>query len=258
PERTQLLEAWNDTARELPQLPFPALFERQVAATPDASALVLDDVELSYAELDRRANKVAHALMAQGIGPEDIVGLALPRSIDVIVVLLGIHKAGAAYLPLDPDYPAERLAFMLEDARPRLLVSTAEGARALPPGPPVWAWDAPEIQRAIVQAPMHAPGDDERRCALSVEHPAYVIYTSGSTGKPKGVVVTHRGLGNTALALSERFGVGRDGRVLQFASHSFDAAISEIALAFMAGATLVLASAESVQSAQSLNALVAR
>ncbi|WP_345304178.1 amino acid adenylation domain-containing protein, partial [Lysobacter hankyongensis] len=252
-ERTQVLQTWNATDRDLPLRPFPALFERQARATPDAIALAFDDVRLSYAELDRRANQVAHLLHQRGVGPEHIVGLALPRGIEVIVALLGIFKAGAAFLPLDPDYPAERLAYMVEDARPVLTLATADSLRTLPEGITACRWDDPDTQRAIDAAPTDAPA-----IALGVDHPAYVIYTSGSTGKPKGVVVTHRGLGNTATSLGERFGVGTDGRVLQFASHSFDAAISEIALAFMAGATLVLARADDVLSAQALARIVDR
>ncbi|MFC5742112.1 AMP-binding protein, partial [Dyella tabacisoli] len=257
-ERELLLMRWNATARPLPELPFPQLFEQQAHRQPDAEAVVLDGVSLSYAELNRRANRVAHALIGAGVGPEHLVALAMPRSLELIVALLGIHKAGAAYLPLDPEYPAERLAFMLADARPRLLVTTAAIGPTLPPGPVHWSFDDTAVQTAIAQAPEHNPSDAERRAPLCTDHPAYVIYTSGSTGRPKGVVVSHRGLGNVASALAERFGVDAHGRVLQFASHSFDAAISEIALAFMAGAALVLAHAETLLSKDALTELVER
>ncbi|MFC5743028.1 non-ribosomal peptide synthetase, partial [Dyella tabacisoli] len=257
-ERDLLLVRWNATARPLPELPFPQLFEQQAQRQPDAEAVVLDGVSLSYAELNRRANRVAHALIGAGVGPEHLVALAMPRSLELIVALLGIHKAGAAYLPLDPEYPAERLAFMLADARPRLLVATAAIGATLPPGPVPWSFDDTAVQTAIAQAPEHNPSDAERHAPLCTDHPAYVIYTSGSTGRPKGVVVSHRGLGNVASALAERFGVDAHGRVLQFASHSFDAAISEIALAFMAGAALVLAHAETLLSKDALTELVER
>ncbi|MBB4133176.1 non-ribosomal peptide synthetase [Xanthomonas sp. 3075] len=163
-----------------------SVFEQQVAQAPRAIAVVHDDVSISYAELDIRANQLAHYLIAQGIGPEDRVALYLQRGIDLIVAILAVLKAGAAYLPLDPAYPAQRLAFMLDDAQPRLLLAHRALAATLPTdseiatvlldADPVWA-----------QQPTHAP----QRSDVLPQHPAYVIYTSGSTGTPKGVVVAH-------------------------------------------------------------------
>ena len=125
-ERRRILEGWNDTERAVPQATLPELFEQQVERTPDAVAVVFEDQQLSYRELNERANRLAHYLVGRGIGPEDVVGLAVPRSLEMMVSLLGILKAGAAYLPLDPDYPAERLAFMLEDAKPACVITTAD------------------------------------------------------------------------------------------------------------------------------------
>ena len=129
-ERRQLLFEWNATAREVPQATLPALLEAQVERSPEAIALVFEESTLSYAELNAQANRLAHLLIGRGVGPEDLVALALPRSIEMVVALLGILKAGAAYLPLDPDYPAERLAFMLRDAQPACVLTTSRTASA--------------------------------------------------------------------------------------------------------------------------------
>ncbi|WP_212590243.1 non-ribosomal peptide synthetase, partial [Xanthomonas translucens] len=165
----------------------PAVFEQQVARTPQAIALVDGLRELSYAELDTRANRLAHHLIAHGVGPEDRVALFLQRGIDLVVAILAVLKAGAAYLPMDPAYPAERLAFMLDDAQPRLLLADRELAAALPTDARIaTVWMDAEAD-AWAQQPAHAP----QRSDLLPQHPAYVIYTSGSTGTPKGVVVAH-------------------------------------------------------------------
>ncbi|MGW2658695.1 amino acid adenylation domain-containing protein, partial [Streptomyces sp. NPDC001478] len=212
----QLLERGNATAREVASVPVPHAFAAQVAATPDAVALVGDGRELTYRELDAWANRFAHALMARGVGPERVVAVALPRSVESVVAVLGVLKAGAAYLPVDPSYPKARIAYMLEDARPVLVV------------------DDPSVVDAG-EWPTSAP-----RVALDVRHPAYVIYTSGSTGRPKGVVVSHSGVASLVSAQIERFAIEPGSRVLQFASPSFDASVSEICTALLSGAALVL------------------
>ena len=124
-ERRQLLFEWNATARDLPQVTLPALFEAQVERSPDAVAVVFEESTRSYAELNAQANRLAHLLIGRGVGPENLVALALPRSAEMIIALLGILKAGAAYLPLDPDYPVERLAYMLRDAQPACVLTSA-------------------------------------------------------------------------------------------------------------------------------------
>ena len=161
-ERRQILEEWNGTEREIPEATLPELFEAQVGRTPEAVAVVFEDEqELTYEELNERANRLAHLLIGEGIGPEDVVALAAPRSVEMVVALLGILKAGAAYLPLDPDYPAERIAFMLEDAAPALLLSMSEVAERLPEGstPPVL--DQPEVAKALEQRPSTNPEDQD-------------------------------------------------------------------------------------------------
>ena len=240
-ERRQILEDWNATATPVPLATLPELFEQQVATTPDAIALVLEDTALTYAELNVRANRLAHELIARGVGPEQIVAIALPRSFDMVVALLGVLKAGAAYLPLDPDYPADRLAFMFADAGATLLITHGDSATRLPGSSTCRLlldtnWD----NRALEVRQMN-PSNAERVCPLHVQHPAYVIYTSGSTGKPKGVVVTHRGISDLVASQIDRFAVTPQSRVLQFASASFDAATWELCMGLLSGARLVLA-----------------
>ena len=184
-ERRRILEEWNDTTRPLVPATLPDLFVAQAERTPDAIAVVFEGKSLSYGALNRAANQVAHRLRKCGVGPESVVGLCLNRSLEMIVGLLGILKAGAAYLPLDPDYPAERLSFMLSDSRTCLLVTSSALRRQFDGHEvPILCLDAE--QAALTVEPAHAP-----IVALNPQHPAYVIYTSGSTGRPKGVVTTH-------------------------------------------------------------------
>ena len=188
-ERHTLLKEFNATAHPLPEATLPALFEAQVARTPEALALLCGEERLTYGALNARANRLAHWLLAQGVGPERVVGIALERSPEMVVALLANLKAGGAYLPLDPEYPAARLAQMLGEAAP-VLVLTSRSVRArLPQGLELLALDAPETQAALARAPTHNPTDADRPTPLRPQHPAYVIYTSGSTGRPKGVVV---------------------------------------------------------------------
>ncbi|MEU6238986.1 condensation domain-containing protein, partial [Kitasatospora sp. NPDC047058] len=216
-ERHHLLERGNATAREVAAVPVPQAFAAQVAATPDSVALVSGDLELKYRQLNARANRFAHSLIARGVGPEQLVAVALPRSVEAVVAVLGVLKAGAAYLPVDPAYPAARIAFMLDDARPAVVV------------------DDPPMVADVAEWP-----DTDPEVTLDVRQPAYVIYTSGSTGRPKGVVVAHGGVASLVAAQIERFAIEPDSRVLQFASPSFDASVSEIYTALLRGAALVL------------------
>ena len=201
PERSTILEGWNDTARPVAATTLPALFAEQAARTPDAVAVLFEERRLSYAELDAHANQLAHHLRGLGVGPESIVGLLVERSAEMLIGLIGILKAGAAYLPLDPDYPAERLGFMLDDSGAAVLVTQHGLPERLPQ-------DTAAHQRrivrldtdwgAIARQPRHAP-----QLTLDPRNPAYVIYTSGSTGTPKGVVVEHAESANKMLTLDE-------------------------------------------------------
>ncbi|MBM7776164.1 amino acid adenylation domain-containing protein/non-ribosomal peptide synthase protein (TIGR01720 family) [Actinokineospora baliensis] len=209
-ERDLVVRSWNDTAAAVE----PAVFSRLVSGSPEAVAVEQGGHALTYAELDAAANRVANLLVSLGAGPERIVALRLPRSVDLVVAQLAVLKSGAAYLPVDPNYPAERIAFMLDDAQPVITLDRLPDATGFP--------------------------DSEPAVDIAVDSPAYVIYTSGSTGRPKGVVVTHRGLANFATAEVERFDVRAGDRVLAFSSPSFDASVLELCMALPAGATLVV------------------
>ncbi|MED7949604.1 non-ribosomal peptide synthetase [Streptomyces sp. BE303] len=203
-------------------------FAAQAAATPGATAVVSGGRSVTFAELDRRSAELAHRLVARGIGPESVVALAVPRSVDAVTALLGVLRSGAAYLPLDLDHPAERLADMIADAAPACLVTTAGTVHRLPAaGPRPLLLDGPD-DTATATATAPGPGPDAALPAVDPEHPAYVIYTSGSTGRPKGVVLTHRGLANlyanhrAALLDPAARAAGRPLRALHTASFSFD------------------------------------
>ncbi|MEW2567383.1 amino acid adenylation domain-containing protein [Streptomyces sp. NPDC047070] len=240
-ERHRVLEEWNDTEHDVPLRTWPEMFADQVRQRPDEIALVFEDTRLTYAELDERANRLAHALVARGAGPERVVALAVPRSAELIVAEVAVLKSGAAYLPVDTDYPADRISYMLADARPACLLTTAEVAPDIPPceGMDVLVLDAPDTVRELTE---HQPGDPAR--SLSVGNAAYVIYTSGSTGRPKGVVLSHAGVAKLVATQSERFGIGPHSRVLQFASPSFDVAFWDLCLGLLSGGRLVVVPAE--------------
>ncbi|MFI7412520.1 amino acid adenylation domain-containing protein [Streptomyces sp. NPDC049627] len=240
-EREDLLEDWQGPRRELADATAAQLFEAQAASVPDKTAAVFEGARLTYAELNARANRLARHLVAQGVGPEQVVALAVPRSLEMVVGMLAVFKAGAAYLPVDPDYPADRIRYMLEDARPAQVLTTTEAAHVLQgPVTPV-VLDDPETAARVANLPANDLTDGERRAPLLAAHPAYVIYTSGSTGRPKGVVVCHTGIPGLLANQIERCAVGPDNRVLQFATASFDAAFWDVAMALFTGGTLILA-----------------
>ncbi|WP_280264916.1 non-ribosomal peptide synthetase [Nocardia wallacei] len=218
----------------LPAATLPELFAA-AAAAPDRTALRCAGAELSYRELDERSNHLARTLIGRGVGPGDIVALALARSVESVVAVLAVTKAGAAYLPVDVRYPAERIRHMLADSGAGIGVTATDPAR-LPDGVE-WL----PISEGADGRPVT---DADRRRPLSADDVAYVIYTSGSTGVPKGVAVTHRGLANFAAAQRDRFGVESESRTLHFASPSFDASVLEMLLAWCAGATMVIAPAD--------------
>ncbi|MBB6569692.1 non-ribosomal peptide synthetase [Kribbella sandramycini] len=221
------------------------MFESTVTRFPDATALVFGDRATGYAELNARANQLARRFVALGIGPDTLVAVAVPRSDELITVLLAVLKAGGAYLPLDPTYPADRLAYMIADAEPVLFVRSSEvGLRA--DGTPEYVVDQPELQAERAREATEDLTDADRLAPLDAAHLMYVIYTSGSTGTPKGVAVPHAGVADMIATHAERIGPGPGDRVLQWASISFDAAFWDITLALLSGATLVMASADDV------------
>ncbi|GAA0235496.1 amino acid adenylation domain-containing protein [Cryptosporangium japonicum] len=234
-EYEQAIHGWNATGHTVAPGTVPALFAERVRAAPDAIALVVEETTLTYADLDERANQLAHLLRASGVGPETFVGLALPRSAALIVAELAVLKAGGAYLPLDLDYPADRIAFMLGDAAPVVVVTTRELAAALPGNTAVLVLDDPATAADLAAQPTRAPDVD-----LAVTNAAYVIYTSGSTGRPKGVVLSHSGVAKLLATGVEHFGIGPHSRVLQFASPSFDVAFFDLCLALLSGGRMIL------------------
>ncbi|MYT16154.1 MULTISPECIES: non-ribosomal peptide synthase/polyketide synthase [unclassified Streptomyces] len=240
-ERERVLVEWNDTALDVPRLTWPELFQVQVARTPHGTAVDSQGTPVTYEELNARANRLAHHLLAAGVGPEQFVAVALPRTDELIVALVGLLKAGAAYLPIDPNYPADRIAYMLGQARPALIITTEDAARALPDsGTPRLLLDEPAVRTAIRRRPGHDPTDRDRNAPLRLPGAAYAIYTSGSTGRPKGVVVPHTGLASLAAAHAEKLGLDDESRVLQLVSPNFDAAIGDFAMTLLTGATMVL------------------
>ncbi|WP_230414105.1 non-ribosomal peptide synthetase [Collimonas silvisoli] len=256
-ERKQLLADWNDTNTAVPDSNLPALIEAQAARNGQAIALRFEGQELSYAELNRRANQLAHLLRARGAGPERMVAIAVPRSLELVVALLAILKTGAAYLPLDPDYPQERIAFMLGDAQPVCLITTTAQAQTLPDNVPKLLLDLPQTVTALDGYAGTNLDDSLRIAPLSSLHPAYVIYTSGSTGTPKGVVVSHRAIVNRLRWMQARYGLQSDDRVLQKTPSSFDVSVWEFFWPLIDGATLVLAKPGGHKDAAYLAALIA-
>ena len=230
--------------------PLPVLFERHARRCPDSLAVWDGDLQVSYADLNARANRLARLLVARGVGPESVVGVALPRSLDWVVALLAVMKAGGAYLPLDPDYPQERLSYVVGDAAPAVVVTCGEvqtrlGSRGSQLGNLPWlAVDADDVAARLAGLSAMDLTDAERIAPLRSQNPAWVIYTSGSTGRPKGVVVPHAGVASLVAVFNEQVPSGPGDRVLQFASPSFDVTFAEMSLSLLSGAAWVVAPAE--------------
>ncbi len=246
-ELDQVLRQWNATKAELSAKQcIHELFQDQVERNPDALALVCEGQQLTYRALNERANQLGWCLRKSGIGPEVLVGVCAERSMEMMVGLLGILKAGGAYLPLDPDYPTDRLSFMLKDSHASVLLTQKKLAAELPPfsGRIIYLDDDAfdYSQEGTGNLPPLALPDNL----------AYVIYTSGSTGRPKGVMLAHRGLCNLVQAQIQAFAVKEESKVLQYASLNFDASISEIFMALLSGACLYLAKPEILHSAPAL------
>ncbi|WP_194791289.1 non-ribosomal peptide synthetase [Pseudomonas sp. UFMG81] len=236
-ERQHMLLDWNATAQHYPGGPcVHTLIEAQARLTPDAPALAFADQQLSYAQLNARANRLAHRLIEAGVGPEVLVGIAVERSLEMVVGLLAVLKAGGAYVPMDPDYPSERLAYMLEDSGVRLLLSQAALLPRLPvpDGLTTLCLDAADGDCAGY--PAHDPV-----CRVSGHSLAYMIYTSGSTGRPKGAGNSHQALFNRLAWMQQAYGLGAADSVLQKTPFSFDVSVWEFFWPLMVGARLVVA-----------------
>jgi amino acid adenylation domain-containing protein len=260
-ERLRMLTEWNATEAEVPDATVVELFEAQVARTPDAIALVHGKEELTYAELDARANRLARYLAGRDIGPETIVAAVFERTVDLVVALLGVIKSGAAYLPIDPAYPVDRIAYVIADSG-AVCVLTSEELDARPTAPehrpkvPVVLLDGTEAAEGLAGLADGPLADGERTAALRPEHPMWVIYTSGSTGRPKGVLVEHRAIVNFLSAMQDRFALGGDDRLLAVSTHGCDMAGFEFYLPFLNGARMVLASQEQVLDPWALRSLI--
>ncbi|MGW5493961.1 amino acid adenylation domain-containing protein [Streptomyces olivaceoviridis] len=255
-ERRASLAAGHGPSRPRPEATLPALFEAHAAAAPDRAALAVPGGEVSYGRLNADANRLARLLLGHGAGPGAVVALVLPRSPLTVTALLAVLKTGAAYLPVDPDYPAERIAYMLGDAAPAAVLTVRESAGRVPDGTARVVLDDPATADLVAGLSGADVTDAERTRPLSARDTAYVIYTSGSTGRPKGVAVPHAGAAHLVAHHREELGTGPDTRVLQFASFSFDATVWELAASLFSGGTLVPATAESRLSAPLLAGLL--
>ncbi|MEU6098997.1 amino acid adenylation domain-containing protein, partial [Streptomyces sp. NPDC047079] len=228
-ERRLLLDTLTDTARRPADLRVPEEFERRASLAPDAVAVVSDETLLTYAELNTRANRLAHHLRGLGVGPETLVALCLERSPELVLAVLAVLKAGGAYLPLDPDAPAERLRFMVEDADARYLLTRSGAADTVPP--------SDGVTRVLVDEPgafSGCPGTDPEPLTAQ-DNLAYVIYTSGSTGRPKGAMVRRDGMGNHLLAKIEDLGLDATDTVVQNASPAFDISVWQMLAPLVTG-----------------------
>ncbi|MTJ84459.1 MAG: amino acid adenylation domain-containing protein [Telmatospirillum sp.] len=237
-DRRLIVRDWNDTRQIYPDAdrPLPDLIVDQCRRTPDAPALRFAGEVMTYAELDRRSGHLAGHLRDMGVGPGDFVGLFLERSTAMVVAVLGVMRAGAAYLPLEPSHPQARIASMVEDARPAVLLSTRDLAPRLPAGAAgtlMLDADWPEIARSV--PPAATPGGAEI---------AYLIYTSGSTGRPKGVLNSHKGVVNRLLWMQQRYGLTARDRVLHKTPFGFDVSVWELTWPLMTGAQMVIAAPE--------------
>ncbi|MFG2312766.1 amino acid adenylation domain-containing protein [Streptomyces sp. NPDC048566] len=247
-ERRRLTDV-NRAGDAIPDVTLVELFERQAARRADAPAVVCEDTTLTYGQVNARANRLARRLVAMGVGPESLVGVCLDRSADLVVAILAVLKAGGAYLPIDPDSPADRAAYLIEDAAPVLLLttSTTAAARDLAPGLPRLDLEQPDTATGGAAADPAGGGtgadadltDAERRGALRPGHPAYVIYTSGSTGRPKGVLVPHRNVVGLLTATRD-FGFGEDDVWTLFHSFAFDFSVWELWGPLLHGGRLVV------------------
>jgi amino acid adenylation domain-containing protein len=237
-ERQQLLIDWNRTAQDYPNdTCIHQLFAQQAQKTPHATALVFEQQTLTYEQLNRRANQLAHHLIARGVGPDTLVGICCERSLEMVVGLLAILKAGGAYVPLDPNYPPERLAFMLQDAAVPILLTQRPLLEKLPPH---------QAQTLCLDAdwatldpyPTHDPD-----VPLSPDHLAYVIYTSGSTGRPKGVMIEHRGLTNYLTWCIHAYAVSEGNGAPVHSSLAFDLTVTSLYAPLLTGRTVILIAA---------------
>ncbi|MEH2041209.1 non-ribosomal peptide synthetase [Nostoc sp.] len=256
-ERHQLLVEWNDTKINYVQQCIHELFAAQVEQTPDAVAVVFANKQLTYRELNNRANQLAHYLQQLGVGPDVLVGICVERTLEMIIGLLGILKAGGAYVPLDPTYPQERLSFMLSDSQVQVLLTQQKLVESNPcVSTPNSALATKLVCLDTDWELINQQSKNNPNSEVTPENLAYVIYTSGSTGRPKGVLIQHQGVCNLAQLQVELFDIQQHSRVLQFASLSFDASVWEIFMALCSGASLYLGTQDSLRPGADLMQLL--
>jgi nonribosomal peptide synthetase DhbF len=259
-ERADGLTRWNDTAHFVPAARPTDLFEAQVALSPKQTAVVHEDEAVDYATLNARANRLARLLLSYGAGPQRIVALALPRSIDLIVSMLAVHKTGAAYLPLDIDYPPDRIAYMLDDAQALVTLTTVEISVKLPQTEAgqqkQLVLDQDATRETLTQFTDTDVSGSERLQAPSMLDPAYILYTSGSTGKPKGVAISYANLTNFLLSMQEQFVLGPADRWLAVTTVAFDISVLEIFLPLLHGSQLIVANKITIQDPPALAKII--
>src|SRR5215831_2357319 len=255
-ERRRILEEWNDTGREVAETTLAEMFEAQVERSPEAVAVVFEGRELKYRELNERANRLAHYLMGRGVGPEEIVGICLERSLEMVVALLGVLKAGGAYLPLDPEYPEERLKFMVEDAAPICVVTSGRAVSRLPHGYGAVMLEERQTEEALSESKTSNTRDVDRSRPLRRGNPMYVIYTSGSTGIPKGTVVEHGAASAFLHAMTDVLSLRPGDRHIAITTVAFDISIVELLLPLCYGAGVVVAGEDEVHDPRKLATLM--
>ncbi|MGW0656384.1 amino acid adenylation domain-containing protein, partial [Streptomyces umbrinus] len=234
------LSGWNDTTHDVPQATLVELLEAQVARTPDATAVVFDGTEVTYAELNARANRLARVLVDRGARPEERVAVVMDRSADLVVALLAVVKTGAAYVPIDPAYPVDRITYMLQDAQATVLVTHQAMTDAADDGVTRIVTDAPDTMAALSTMAGENLTHHERGAALLPAHPAYVIYTSGSTGHPKGVVVSHAAVSSYLNWATSAY-LGLSGRTVLHSSAAFDLTVTPLYGTLISGGALHIA-----------------
>ncbi|MFN6534911.1 MAG: amino acid adenylation domain-containing protein [Nostoc sp. EkiNYC01] len=237
-EHRQLLLDWNNTQVDYPQKCIYQLFEAQVEKTPNAVAAVFENEQLTYGELNARANQLAHYLQELGVKPEVLVGICVERSLNMLIGLLAVLKAGGAYIPLDPSYPKERLAFILEDAQAPILLTQTSLLEVLP------QYKTQVVDLDVDWQKIAQQSQENLFSQLTIDNLAYVIYTSGSTGKPKGVQIPHSALSNFLYSMKQRPGLTENDTLLAVTTYSFDIAALELFLPIIVGGCLVIASRE--------------
>jgi nonribosomal peptide synthetase DhbF len=252
-EKARVISEWNETAKPEQLLSLPDMFEEQANRSPERIALICDHIQLSYQELNEQANRLAHLLIEKGLGPEQFVALALPRSSEMVAAMLAVLKTGAAYLPLDPEFPADRISYMLKDAKPSCMITTEEIAATLPDDitAPQLVLDQPVTKEIVKRY-----SADNPNVHVSLIHPAYIIYTSGSTGRPKGVVVTLKSLSNFLLSMQETFSLNKQDRLLAVTTVAFDISALELFLPLISGASIVVAQKETIREPQALAKMI--